>query len=116
MLRENVSIWFRPALYSIVGLLALALPPLVAFAIPASYVETFEQSTVELVLRILSTSMLAIAIFSLSTMVSQLNAAARDATPRTRPLLSEDRRTEFLKSASRRPPRPAATGAGATPC
>lgn len=85
------SIWFRPALFAFLAVLAVGLTPFVDLVVPAELVVEVEEQTVNRVLDILASSLLAVAIFSLSTMVGQLNAAAAAATPRTRGLLSEDR-------------------------
>lgn len=90
-LRAWRSIWIRPAAYAVLAVLALAVTPLVQPLIPDSWLFKVEVEMVDRVLDILTSSMLAVAIFSLSTLVTQLNAAAQGATPRTRELLAEDR-------------------------
>lgn len=90
-LRVWRSIWFRPAAYAVMAILALALTPLAQPLVPESWLFKVELGMVDRVLDILTSSMLAVAIFSLSTLVAQLNAAAQGATPRTRALLAQDR-------------------------
>ncbi|MBI1179943.1 MAG: DUF2254 domain-containing protein [Alphaproteobacteria bacterium] len=82
--------WFRSALYSLLGvvtaLVALALRPYV----PEAYADKIGANSVDSILRILASSMLAVATFSLTTMVSAYNAASNSATPRAAMLLIED--------------------------
>jgi len=84
------SLWFRPAAYAGLSLLVLAAPPLVEPFIPWGWKDLISASTNETILTILASSLLAVAIFSLSAMVSALRAASDAATPRARPLLVGD--------------------------
>lgn len=89
--RVSRSLWFLPTLAVLAALAALVLAPLLEPWVPDWLVSRIGEDDVEAVLGILSSSMLAVAIFSIGTMVSALQAAASGATPRTRPLLTEDR-------------------------
>ena len=89
--RLHRSIWFAPTVYTLGSLLVLAAAPLFAPVVPARAPSLFNADTLEQILGILASSMLAVAIFSLGTMVSALQAAASAATPRARVLLTEDR-------------------------
>ncbi|XBQ15525.1 MAG: DUF2254 domain-containing protein [Oceanicaulis sp.] len=84
------SLWFRPAAYALVALLALAATPVVEPFVPWQWKELVSSETNETVLSILASSLLAVAIFSLSAMVAALRAASNSATPRARPLLVGD--------------------------
>lgn len=84
------SLWFRPASYALLSLLVLAAPPLIEPFVPWAWTDFISANTNETVLSILASSLLAVAIFSLSAMVSALRAASDSATPRARPLLVED--------------------------
>ena len=84
------SLWFRPALYALGAAAALLVTPLVEPFLPWRWKELVANDTNETVLTILASSLLAVAIFSLSAMVAALRSASNSATPRARPLLVED--------------------------
>ncbi|MEQ8434398.1 MAG: DUF2254 domain-containing protein [Oceanicaulis sp.] len=84
------SLWFRPAAYACLSLLVLAAPPLIEPFVPWAWTDFISANTNQTVLSILASSLLAVAIFSLSAMVSALRAASDSATPRARPLLVGD--------------------------
>ena len=84
------SIWFRPAAYAAGAALTVFLTPILDPVLPFEWKELISAETNEAVLTILASSLLAVAIFSLSTMVSALRSAASSATPRARVLLVED--------------------------
>ncbi len=83
-------LWFRAALFAWLGvgsaLLSIWLAPLV----PADVSARIGADAVDKVLGIIASSMLTVAIFSLSTMVSAYGAAATGATPRATQLLQQD--------------------------
>ncbi|WP_394692789.1 DUF2254 domain-containing protein [Hyphobacterium sp.] len=85
------SIWFRPAAYAIAAVLAVIATPTLGRLLPAEWVAAVEADALATTLNILASSMLAVAIFSLATMFSAFQAAANAATPRARPLMTEDR-------------------------
>ncbi len=93
--RAGRSIWVRPSLYALAAVLALALGPLLSRAVPERYLAVLAEEALRNLLSILASSMLAVAIFSLGTMVSAFQAAAASATPRARPLLAEDRTAQI---------------------
>lgn len=82
--------WFRSTLYCLLGVLtalaALAVGPLV----PETYAKSVGADSVGTILTILASSMLAVATFSLTTMVSAYTAASNSTTPRAATLLIED--------------------------
>lgn len=84
------SIWFRPAAYAAGASFAVFLTPIIDPFLPFEWKELISAETNEAVLTILASSLLAVAIFSLSTMVSALRSASSSATPRARALLVED--------------------------
>ena len=84
------SIWFRPAAYAAGAAFTVFLTPILDPFMPFEWEELISAQTNEAVLTILASSLLAVAIFSLSTMVSALQSASSSATPRARPLLVED--------------------------
>jgi uncharacterized membrane protein len=84
------SIWFRPTAYAIAAILTVLITPVTSRFIPTEWVLAIDRQALTTSLNILASSMLAVAIFSLATMFSAFQAAAQSATPRARPLLSED--------------------------
>lgn len=84
-------LWFWAVLYGVLAvttaLAAIWLSPFIPDRISAE----MGADAVEDILRIIATSMLAVATFSLSTMVSAFDAATNTATPRAAQLLTEDR-------------------------
>ncbi|TVQ53800.1 MAG: DUF2254 domain-containing protein [Rhodobacteraceae bacterium] len=89
--RLERSLWFRPAVFAALAVAAPALAPLFQPYVPEAAAERVSIEDVDRVLGILTSGMLSVAIFSLGTMVSALQAAASAATPRARALISEDR-------------------------
>jgi uncharacterized membrane protein len=88
--KTTSSLWFRPAAYACLALLVLGAPTLIEPLMPWQWTNFVSANTNQTVLSILASSLLAVAIFSLSAMVSALRAASDSATPRARPLLVED--------------------------
>ena len=88
-------LWVRATLISLLALLAAAIAPLgnyLPFAIQAKV----KQDTLQGLLNILTSSMLTVATFSLSIMVSAHLAADSSATPRAYRLLQQDGRTQTV--------------------
>lgn len=88
LLQLTRRLWFRPALFS--ALAAVSLSPY----IPADLAKRMGAHAVDDILNTLAASMLAVTIFSLSTMVSAYAAATGSVTPRATKLLLEDRFTQ----------------------
>lgn len=82
--------WVRCVLFSLVAVLAVGLSMLVGPYIPEDLAKRLGSDAVYNLLNILATSMLTVAIFSASTMVSSFSAVASSATPRASQLLIED--------------------------
>ncbi len=89
--RVSRAIWFLPAMFSLLAILALVLSSFADSFVPKHIIAPLGSQVVDRILDILASSMLAVAIFSLSTMVAAVRAATEAATPRIRPLLVEDR-------------------------
>lgn len=85
------SIWFRPAAYALAALATILFTPFLAQLVPDGWAGAVNLESVETTLNILASSMLAVAIFALATMFSAFQAAAQAATPRARPLMTQDR-------------------------
>ena len=92
------SIWFRPAAYAVISVLAIGLTPLFSRVIPEEWSGWVKVEAVEQTLQILASSLLAVAIFALATMFSAFQAAAQAATPRARPLMTQDRTAQTAVS------------------
>lgn len=89
--RMRRAIWFLPALFSVGAILALLLAAQIGPYLPTEVTTRLDLSVADRILSILASSMLAVAIFSLTTMVTAIQAAAQSATPRVRSLLVQDR-------------------------
>ena len=82
--------WVRCALFSLVALLAVTLAKLLGPFIPEDIAFKLGSDSIGGLLNILATSMLTVAVFSASTMVSSFAAVSSTATPRASQLLIED--------------------------
>lgn len=87
-------IWVRVSAFALLALAVAALAPLIGRAVPPGWGTRLGASSVEQVLTILASSMLAVTTFSLSIAVSAFAAAASTATPRATALLQEDPTTQ----------------------
>ncbi|MGB7405928.1 MAG: DUF2254 domain-containing protein [Pacificimonas sp.] len=83
-------IWFRATLYSVAAVLVAILSGFVAPYLPFPIQLELASGSVDKILSILSSSMLAVTTFSLSIMVSAYAAAAGNSTPRATSLLIND--------------------------
>jgi uncharacterized membrane protein len=85
------QLWFTVALYCLLGVVtalsALVIDPLLPSTLPSQ----IGADAVDRILGILAASMLAVATFSISTMVQAYASASTGATPRATQLLVEDR-------------------------
>ncbi len=82
--------WVRCMLFSLVAVLAVGLSMQLGPYIPENMAVKLGSDSLESLLNILASSMLTVAIFSASTMVSSFSAVASSATPRASQLLIED--------------------------
>ena len=82
--------WWRCALFSMFAVLAVVLSTLLGPYIPQDVALKLGSNSIDSLLNILASSMLTVAIFSASTMVSAFGAVASSATPRASQLLIED--------------------------
>lgn len=88
--RITKRIWFRAFLYGVIGIATAFLGLLAQNVIPASWVTKIGADAVGNILAILASSMLAVATFSLSIMVTAFGSAANSASPRASKLLVEN--------------------------
>ena len=88
----RTSLWFRPTVYSLVGVI---LAVLMVFApLPISFLTalpSLQQSTLEEIMKALSSSALTVATVSLSVLMIVLNMAGSDGSPRALPELMSDK-------------------------
>lgn len=89
--RFNRQLWVRAALYGVTGIVTALLAALLGPYLPLSQVQWLGAGAVKDLLTIMASSMLAVATFSLSTMVSAFAAASSTTTPRASTLLIEDK-------------------------
>jgi uncharacterized membrane protein len=87
-------IWVRVTAFALLALGTAALAPQIGAEIPSNWGAKLGSGSVEEVLTILASSMLAVTTFSLSIAVSAFTAAANTATPRATALLEEDTTTQ----------------------
>jgi len=85
------AIWFRPAVYVLASVATLAVSTALGPLVPDNLARGFGAEGVDRILEILASGMLAVAVFSLTTMVAAMQAVSQAATPRVRRLLVEDR-------------------------
>lgn len=85
--RITGSLWFLPALYAGGAIVLVFAAPLAEFIVPDALADAIEQDAIRTILNVLSSSLLAVTIFSLTTMATSLKAVSDAATPRARPIL-----------------------------
>lgn len=90
-LRRWISrLWFWPTAYSVAAVAVLGVAVALPDTVKLPDYLTFAADSMEPVLTVLASSMLAVVTFSLSAIVAALAAAAQSATPRASTLLMED--------------------------
>lgn len=88
------QIWFRLAVFTVTAVALALVAGLVQPLVPEAVSMEFGQDSVENILQILATSMLAVTTFSLTAMVSAYASAAARGTPRATQLLVSDRTSQ----------------------
>jgi uncharacterized membrane protein len=83
--------WFLPAAFSLLAVASIMLAYGLARFAPEELPFTMPSNAVVSILTILASSMLTVAVFALSTIVSALSTASSSATPRAVPLIVGDR-------------------------
>ena len=84
-------LWLRASLYGIVAVLTALVSIYAGRFLPEGISLKLGADAVDGILHILASSMLAVTIFSVNTMVSAYGAATNNVTPRATKLLTEDR-------------------------
>lgn len=93
-LRFIKRLWFRPAIFALIGLVTALFSVFFSPQLPPSLAGKIGADAVDSILNILATSMLTVTTFSLTTMVTAYGAAASNATPRATRLVVEDSTTQ----------------------
>lgn len=93
LLRIFRRLWFRATLISLLAVAAALASFVVAPYLPSGLSAKIGADSVDNILNIIASSMLAVTTFSLSTMVSAYSAATSNVTPRATRLLIEDSTT-----------------------
>ena len=84
------KIWFRSALFSLAAILTAAISALVGGLIPFDPSLSLASGSVDSILTVIASSMLAVTTFSLSIMVSAYASATSNVTPRSTKVLLAD--------------------------
>ena len=84
-------LWFRSSIFCLAGIGSALLALYGKTFIPDEFSRTLEPGAIEDILNIIASSMLAVTIFSLTTMVAAFRAVTDNATPRSTKLLISDR-------------------------
>ncbi|MGB4883213.1 MAG: DUF2254 domain-containing protein [Neisseria sp.] len=92
------EIWVRATLYSLLGVVTALLALWLNEYVPESLAGKFGTDSVDKMLNILASSMLAVTTFSLSTMIGAYSSASSGATPRATQLLVQDTTTQNVLS------------------
>lgn len=91
-LRQVVQgLWFLPAAFSVVAVLTVVAAYMLARLVPDELPVSMPSNAVESILTVLASSLLTVAVFALSTIVSTLASASSATTPRAVPLIVGDR-------------------------
>ena len=90
ILQLRKRLWARPLLFCIMAVLAAALAHLTDFVVPDDLPPQISRDTVDSLLTIISSSMLAVATFAVGSMVSAYSSAGQAATPRAFFLVLDD--------------------------
>ncbi|WBU64416.1 DUF2254 domain-containing protein [Paracoccus aerodenitrificans] len=92
------QIWVRVLAFAVLGVATALVALLIGPFIPPSVVARLGAESVGTVLQIIASSMLAVTIFSLSTLVNAWTNAEQHATPRALPLIVGDSRSQTALS------------------
>lgn len=93
-LRLTRELWVRASAYAAMGVAAALLAWVGARWVPASMADRLGGDSVEQILTILASSLLAVATFSVGAMVTAYTAVSQGATPRVAALVTSDGQTQ----------------------
>ena len=88
------EIWFRASLYAAFGVAAALIAAVAAPLVPREMADRLGGESVEAILTILASSLLAVATFSLGAWVSAYTAVSQAASPRVAGLVTSDQATQ----------------------
>lgn len=94
LLRASRRMWLRASAFAVASILGALLAPLLEPLIPTDLPGRLGVDAVGDILRILASSMLVVATFSLGTLISAFAVASTGTTPRVTELLMEDPRAQ----------------------
>lgn len=97
--RWSRRLWIRAALISLLAVAAALASLVISPFLPLGLSAQFGADSVDNILTIIASSMLAVTTFSLSTMVSAYSAATSNVTPRATRLMIEDSTTQNVLAA-----------------
>lgn len=89
--RITGALWFLPAAFSLLAVTTVVAAIVSAPILPDELPFTVDREGIQSVLTILGSSMLTVAVFSLSTLVGAVSRASSNTTPRAVTLIVEDR-------------------------
>ncbi|MDO9586519.1 MAG: DUF2254 domain-containing protein [Brevundimonas sp.] len=90
----RTRIWFRASLYAAFGVAAALIAAVAAPLVPEEMADRLGGESVEAILTILASSLLAVATFSLGAWVSAYTAVSQAASPRVATLITSDESTQ----------------------
>lgn len=93
-LRLTRELWFRATTYAVLGVGAALLASFGEQRVPPDMAERLGGDSVESILTILASSLLAVATFSVGAMVTAYTAVSQAATPRVAALVTSDGQTQ----------------------
>lgn len=94
LLRLRRALWVRASLYAGLGVATALLAVVAAPLVPDALAERFGGDSVEAILTIMASSMLAVATFSLGAMVTAYTSVSQSASPRVAELVTGDQSTQ----------------------
>ena len=92
--RLGRKLWIRASLYALLGVATAIAATLARGLVPEDFATRFGGDSVDSVLTILASSMLAVATFSLGAMVTAYTSVSQAATPRVAELITGDETTQ----------------------
>lgn len=91
-------LWLKAALFCLIAVAAAFFAHLAGPLVPTSWVEIIAEDAIQDILSMLASSMLAVATFSLATMVAAIGSVTTNTSPRAAALLLEDRSAQSALS------------------
>ena len=92
--RFTDQLWFRAALYALLGVAAALVAAVLTPLIPPAIAKPFGGKTVNELLDVLAASLLGVATFSVTALLAAFTNVSQNATPRAARLISDNRRAQ----------------------